>query len=415
MAGQKRTKTKYKSIYFNEDTKKYDVKYNYKEYDPLKQKNIYKAKWIYNLRTLTEARAELAKFQTGENKTGEDKDLTLEGIYEVWKMEAKASGYSPVTERNTEQQIRMIYQFIPKETKLKNITADVYTELIAKCRQKGYAEETLHNINACFRKLMKLAWKKDYIKDNPLLKVENKRFKVSVVLDEDSEKYITIKEFEKIDGYFKNNTFVRLGFDRYLTFRLMVNFLYYTGLRIGELLALEFKDVKAVSYKRGQKADVLDMLFNGEKEDTESFNGFQVSVNKVFLDNGALERYPNRIRHETKNKKNRIIPLADPLVELFCDYEVYCYERGVKSTDRIFDFTSGNARQMITEACEKAGTRHHTPHHFRHTFISNLLDRGLSIAQVELFSGDTQETILKRYSHPNEQSKKDLVNALNDL
>ena len=28
-----RTKTSYKSIYFNESTKKYDVKYNYKEYN----------------------------------------------------------------------------------------------------------------------------------------------------------------------------------------------------------------------------------------------------------------------------------------------------------------------------------------------------------------------------------------------
>ena len=29
----KRSKTKYTSIYFNENTKKYDVKYNFKEYD----------------------------------------------------------------------------------------------------------------------------------------------------------------------------------------------------------------------------------------------------------------------------------------------------------------------------------------------------------------------------------------------
>lgn len=34
----KRSKTKYKSIYFNENTKKYDVKYNYKEYDPKTEK-----------------------------------------------------------------------------------------------------------------------------------------------------------------------------------------------------------------------------------------------------------------------------------------------------------------------------------------------------------------------------------------
>ena len=76
----KRTKTKYTGIYFNENTKKYDVKYNYKVYNPVKQKNDYKAKWVYNLLTITEARAELAKLQTGGIKA-EDKDITLSGAF----------------------------------------------------------------------------------------------------------------------------------------------------------------------------------------------------------------------------------------------------------------------------------------------------------------------------------------------
>lgn len=34
-----RRTTNYKGIYFNETTKKYDVKYNYKVYNPLEEKN----------------------------------------------------------------------------------------------------------------------------------------------------------------------------------------------------------------------------------------------------------------------------------------------------------------------------------------------------------------------------------------
>ena len=76
MAGQKRTKTKYANIYFNEDTKKYDVKYNFKEYNPVSQKNVYRAKWKYNLMTLAEARQELAKMQTGD-MPADNKEITL--------------------------------------------------------------------------------------------------------------------------------------------------------------------------------------------------------------------------------------------------------------------------------------------------------------------------------------------------
>ena len=116
----KRTKTKYTGIYFNENTKKYDVKYNYKVYNPVKQKNDYKAKWVYNLLTITEARVELAKLQTVGIKA-EDKDITLSGAFELWKIKAKGQDFSPVTIDNTEQHMAMIYQFLPEETKLKDI------------------------------------------------------------------------------------------------------------------------------------------------------------------------------------------------------------------------------------------------------------------------------------------------------
>ena len=55
----KRSKTNYTSIYFNESTKKYDVKYNFKEYDVKTGKNKYRAKWAYNLNTIAEAKKQI--------------------------------------------------------------------------------------------------------------------------------------------------------------------------------------------------------------------------------------------------------------------------------------------------------------------------------------------------------------------
>ena len=413
----KREKTKIPSIYFNKATGLYDVKYNYTEYDPLQKKNVYKSKWKYNLRTMSEAKETLARLQTGAEKTA-DKDITLAGIYQVWLKEAEANGYSVVTVRNTEQQLRMIYQFIPQETKLKNITGDVYTDLIAKARAKKYSEETLHNINACFRKLMKLAWKKEYIRENPLDKVANKRFQVKMKHDEFSPHLITKAEFKAIDEYFANNSFVRLGVDRYKGYRLMVNFLYYSGLRIGELLALTFYDVEPVLYYHGKKVAEEDWFeYDTYMEpDPDSFDGHQLIVNKVLLSNGDISRYENGIRGMTKNKKNRVVPLAKPAEDLYIAYLQECRTRNYgEFGDRVFPWTEGNALQMVRKACEKTGIKHHSLHDFRHTFISNMLDAGLSLAQVEMFSGDDQTTILNRYSHANHDSKKALIDAMNNL
>lgn len=59
----KRTKTKYTNIYFNESTKRYDVKFNYTEYDVLKGKNVHKSKWAYGIPLLKDAQTVLADLQ----------------------------------------------------------------------------------------------------------------------------------------------------------------------------------------------------------------------------------------------------------------------------------------------------------------------------------------------------------------
>lgn len=400
MSDKIREKTKYKNIYFNNQTRKYDIKYNYKEYNPLTQKNNYKSKWKYNLLTLTEAKKELAKLQSGEI-IEEPKEITLKGIYEVWEREAISNNYSIVTIRNTQQQLKMIYQFLPPETKLKNITEETYNFLIASCRNKNYSEETLHNINACFRKLIKLAYRREYIKNNPLDRIKNKTFKVKVPIDEFSSKLITKDEFNLIDKYFLENSFIRLGIDRYKKYRLLYNFLYYSGCRIGEALAVTIKDFEVVGYKKNLLVSELDNVTS---------QIFQVKINKVILSTDN-----KMVRYETKNYKNRVIPLPNSFFEMYLEYINYLYSCNVKvnNTDRLFDFTQGNALNMLKKAIKETGIRDHAVHDFRHTFISNIMSLGLSMAEVEQFSGDTQRTIFSRYSHPLQDSKLNLIEAQN--
>ena len=393
-----REKTKYKNIYFNTSTKKYDVKYNYKEYNPLTGKNNYKSKWKYNLLTLTEAKKELAILQAGETK--EDlKDITLEDIYLIWKSEAISDNYSSITIRNTEQQLKMIYQFLPASTKLKNINEETYNFLIASCRAKNYSDETLHNINACFRKLIRLAYRREIIKTNPLDRIKNKTFVIKEPIAEYSDKIITKDEFNLIDKYFSENSFIRLGIDRYKKYRLLYNFLYYSGARIGEALAITISDFEMVGYKGN--------IISYDLENSSSLV-FQVKINKVLLSDKN-----KTIRYKTKNFKNRIIPLNNGFFKMYLDYINYLYSKGIKLNpeDRLFDFTQSNALQMLKKAIEKTNIRNHSLHDFRHSFISNLMYQGLTLAEIEQFSGDSQRTIFERYSHPIGKSKLKLIEA----
>lgn len=109
MADKLRKKTKTNCVYLNTKTKKYDVKYNFKVYNPETNKNDYKAEWITGLETIEEAKKALAARRT-EARKKEDTDITLEGAYKLWEIEAKAIPYSPVTIDNTKQHCKMIYQ-----------------------------------------------------------------------------------------------------------------------------------------------------------------------------------------------------------------------------------------------------------------------------------------------------------------
>lgn len=400
---QKRVSTKYPGIYFNQTTNKYDIKYNYKVYNPIKQKNDYKQKWAYNFMTLTEARAELAKLQSGGIKP-EDKDITLQGAFELWKIKMQANNSSPVTISNTEQHLRMISQFIPLEARLKDITEDTYLKFCADIRKYGYSDETLHSLNATFRKLINLAYKKKLISENILDYSDNLKTKTK-----ETYRLIEHDEFMQLQAYFRDNKFVRLGVNNYPIYRFLVYLLYYTGIRIGEALALTFADFEKFDYYKKDDPDKPKVRLVPSDDDIgKHLQGMRVKINKAYVSDIKLTKDP-------KNYKKRTIPLPGYVERLFIAMRENHLQSGGLLDDKIFDFGHGAASSMIKNVCKKIGIPIATCHDFRHTYISNLIKNGVPLPVVEKVSGDTQATILKRYSHMFEQDEVMVLTALKDL
>lgn len=379
-----RKKTGTKNIYYNNKTKKYDIKYNYKIYNPVKKENEYKSKWIYGINTITEAKQELALLTTNGIKN-EDKDITLEGIYNLWKTQAEATNKSKVTIRNTQQQYNMLIQHIDKNIKLKDITEDVYYNLFVKIKDKKYSDETIHSLNACFRKLINLAYKKKLITENPLNRSENIKTK-----RKKSEEYriITHSEFKKLDKYLKETKFIRLGINRYDEFRLIFNFLYYSGVRIGEALAVTYKDFKEFNYYTVDDEKPL-RIAPADSTNNKHMQGLKVQINKSYVSDMKIIKDP-------KNKKNREIPLPSDFERLFI---IYKNKYMTDESERVFKCGYGTYLDIITKSCKKININHINLHAFRHTYITNLLTKGVPLPIVEKVSGDTAETILKTYSH----------------
>ena len=401
MADKGRTKTKYKSIYYNNTTKKYDVKYNYKEYDIKSGKNRYRAKWSYNLNTLTEARAELARLQTAGVKV-DDKDITLKGAYDLWEIKAIGQNFSPITIKNTSNFMTMIYQFLPASTKLKDIDEDVYYKFCANIRSQGYSEETLFSLNTTFRKVINHAFKKRLITNNFLLYTDNMKTK-----RKEDYRVITKEEYDLIDNYFKDNKCIRKNQNSYKKYRFMYNLLFFTGIRIGEALALTYNDFEEFSYYK-KSDEPLRISPTSESVNNKHLQGTRVIINKSYVSREKLLK-------DTKNYKKRTIPLSPSTERLYMRLKEEHKNNGGSLEDKIFSYDYSTYNSTIKKACEKLELEPCSCHDFRHTFISNLIKKNIPLTVIEKVSGDNQNTILQRYSHMFESDEVMILSALQDL
>ena len=403
MADKLRKKTKTNCVYLNTKTKKYDVKYNFKVYNPETNKNDYKAEWITGLETIEAAKKALAARRT-EARKKEDTDITLEGAYKLWEIEAKAIPYSPVTISNTRQHCGMIYQFLPKTTKIKDITENTYYKLASECREHGYSEETLKSLNATFRKLINLCYRKKLVNENILN--HSKNIKTG---NKDDYRLIPKEDFDLIDNYLKNNKFVRLGVNNYPLHRLLFNILYYTGARIGEVLALTYNDFEEFSYYSRSEDDGRRLVPSSSKDTkAKHLKGLRVKITKAYVSDFKLTK-------DTKNVKHRTIPLAPAVERLYYRARETHKQSGGDMTDKIFNWGHGASDQMLKKACRVQNIPAYHCHEFRHTFISTLINKGVPLPVIERVSGDTQATIIERYSHLFEADEVMILNAMNDI
>jgi len=115
------------------------------------------------------------------------------------------------------------------------------------------------------------------------------------------------------------------------------------------------------------------------------------------------------------NFKERTIVLNPATVRLYQRLDEEHTLDGGADTDRIFTWGHAACNNMLQKACKKLGLPSYHCHEFRHTYISNLAGEGVPLAIISEISGDTQETILKRYSHMFEKDEVMVLKALQNF
>lgn len=227
--------------------------------------------------------------------------------------------------------------------------------------KEGYSETYLKTINNQLSAILNHAVRFYELKSNPCKKAGS----MGKSNAEDMQ-FWTKEEFDQ---------FVEAIMDKHQSHIAFMT-LYWTGMRIGELLALT-------------KADV-------------DINKKTISVTKSY------QRFDKRdvITEPKTPKSRRIISIPDFLIADYLDYFKTLYD--LSDDDRIFKFTKGYLTNEIKRGVKESGVKKIRLHDLRHSHCSHLIELGFTpVAIAERLGHEKVETTLNTYVHlyPNKQAE----------
>lgn len=257
-----------------------------------------------------------------------------------------------------------------KDIKIKNITPlnirNWQNELMA----KGYSETYLRTINNQIVALLNYAMKFYNLKKNPCLIAGSIGKK-----NADEMNIWTVKEFNKFIETLKHKPLSYIGF----------HILFYTGIRIGELLALTVEDI--------------------------NFKNSTIRIDKSY----QKIKGEHIITPPKTPKSKRIIECPEKLMIKIKEYIALLYSPTPKS--RLFDGRTKSTFEHDMETySKKAGIKKIRVHDLRHSHATYLLSKNVNIVSLSRRLGHEKvSTTLDIYSHALKEDNAYLKKVLDSL
>ncbi|MFR2787429.1 MAG: tyrosine-type recombinase/integrase [Clostridia bacterium] len=311
-------------------------------------------------------------------------DYTVSQLMKIWLFDFlnNSASIKPSTFQRYEGIYRNYIKKSPiagtKITKLNSIQIQKYYNDLSK--DKTYTQiNTLHTILKVF-----LNWccKSGYLIKNPCLNLNLKGNKTDIINQQRKEvEILNQKEINIIKKYIKDSDFE-------LLFLLDLG----TGLRLGELLALDWEHINLKS-----------------KELT-----VEKSVKEVYIYDSADKKHIETIIQTPKTRNSfRTIPIPSSLIDILNKVPK---KKGYLFLDKNGELLKGkNVSSKWTKILKECNIPHKKFHSIRHTYGSMLLQKGVDIETVAELMGHTAISITQMYMHSETKIKSKSVNKLNSI
>lgn len=312
--------------------------------------------------------------------------ITFEEIYKLfyksWSQTVKES-----TKHNCKSIDKKMKEVIPSDTLLANLDRRFLQEAIEKVIEtNGHiaAKKVRHRLRGIF----KYAVQYSYIENNEVdYTTIPQRPKTLEELEKKRNNFLTMDEIKALVN-------VLNGREYHQKYADMVLVLSLTGMRYGELTALQLKNID---------------FQNNKIEITGNFD----SVNKI----KTLPKTTNSIRTIKASKtvmeaiQRQIARLSERFQPLSNDDYIFCFERWNQPT------TISCFIQILKKYGKEAGIdKNLTSHIFRHSHISFLAESGLPIKSImDRVGHSNAKMTLETYSHTTQDMEDKLVDKLDSI
>lgn len=297
-----------------------------------------------------------------------------------------ARGIKESTRINRQLNLNTILSMIPKDYLIQNIDRRFLQKLFDQLIDKGYSLGTIRQMRSYVNQSLKYAVRMGFIDNNELQYVElPKQIKTDDEVEKEKNKYLDREEYLQFITYLDQEAQKNKHRPRYVR---AIKVLYLTGMRFGELAALELEAV--------------------------DFDNKTIAIRQSF------SRISNKVTSPKTKKSNRIITVNDYVLELIKDQVKENLLRGLSG-----GFIFGDPEPMkvdlfnrfLSRSSKEAGlNKQITSHFFRHSHISLLVELGTPIPLIMDRVGHSDSKVtMEIYSHVTKRMSDNLIDKLNDI
>lgn len=363
---------------WTKDKRKYYFKVYYKDiYGKRKQ---YKSKLYKNS---TECKNAERKYLIDiKNKTNNNENILFKSVFNEW-LEYKKNSLKSSTFYGLKTTLNKHILPYFCNYKIHDIKLNTINNWTKEFNKKNYSISYKNNIIGYLKEILIYARDLYNYDMKIIMKIQKlKEEETKITRKKDSEiNFWTLEEF---------NTFIKYVENPF--YNLIFNFLYYTGLRKGEMYALNWNDI--------------------------DFENKSLSVDKTLVEKVEGKDYIITIP-KTENSK-RIIDLSDKLVILLENHyknekNIYNFNKNMFVFGNVKHIASTTLARQLQKYIDLAKVKRITPHGFRHSHASLLINLGCDSREVAERLGDTVQMVEDTYIHMFPNKKKHTINLLNKV